>query len=145
MKRLSELYEELVEHYAKFCTMPGVRVEVEILRLQERGYSREEAIVELYKRALRVGEVEVMSGAEPGRPEARAIVYGREESASVVAHMALRASVLLGAWTPSLLVISPSIEESWRTVALLGGASPAALWAAFFALRASKRLKAGRG
>ena len=44
------MYDELAEYYARFCALPGIRLERELRRLQERGYSREEAIAELYRR-----------------------------------------------------------------------------------------------
>jgi len=69
MKRLDELYEELIEYYSRFYALPRPRLEKKISELQERGYSREEAIVELYKEVFGVEEVKIAEEIKIEKPK----------------------------------------------------------------------------
>ena len=98
MKSLDDLYEELVEYYTKFYTLPGVHVEIEISKLQERGYSRKEAIIKLYKEVFKVKDVKVIEEVESKSHEVRALVLKREEFIDAIVHMLAYTSVLFGSW-----------------------------------------------
>ncbi|MCD6369677.1 MAG: hypothetical protein J7L38_07790 [Thermoproteales archaeon] len=51
---IEELYGKLVEYYSRYCSQPGLYVESKVRRLVREGYSREEAVLKLYKQVFRV-------------------------------------------------------------------------------------------
>jgi len=140
MKNLNKLYEELVEYYTKFYTLPGVRVEMEISKLQERGYSRREAIIKLYKEVFKVKEVKVIGEVEFERPEVRALVLKREESTAVIIHMLAYFSVLFGTWTLYCLMRDLMAEPQHLTLLFKDVLLVVfwVIWMFFFTLRVTK-------
>ena len=59
MKKLSELYEELISYYSRFYALPKARVDRKIAELQKLGYSREGAIIKLYKEIFGIEEIKI--------------------------------------------------------------------------------------
>ena len=71
MKKLNELYEELIDYYSRFYVLPKAQVERRIAKLQKLGYSKEEAIIELYKEVFGVKEVKVVEEVKIKRPKVK--------------------------------------------------------------------------
>jgi len=143
MKSLGDLYEELVEYYTRFYTMPGVWVEREISKLQERDYSRKEVIIELYKKTFKVKEIKVVEDMKFENLGTGVLELKREKFIIAIIHMLIKINTLFGVWSLYRLVCDLMTRPQHLALLFMDAFWVVVwvMWLFFLMLKATKYLK----